>query len=151
MGAMLVDMTLEVVVNLLLQHSRAGVAEYPDRDLAVVVVGTLDIHEDFDVTRFSVARNDAGNLEIRGRFARGFRSDLRNSANSKSVFNHDCDPYMRSGGQRSHAAKEFTRTLHGRLRDGYLNVGFQLLECDEETCRLGVESSKRVTDRRAGR
>jgi len=96
MGAMLVDMTLEVVVNLLLQHSRAGVPEYPNRDLAVVVVGTLDIDKDFDVARLSVARNDAGNLEIRGRFARGFRSDLRNSANSQSVFNHDSDRYTRS-------------------------------------------------------
>jgi hypothetical protein len=91
-----VEVALEAVVNLFFQHSRAGVAEDTNGNLTIVLVRTLDIYEDFDVTRLSVARNNAGNLHIRRRFARGFSGDLRNRSNGKSVFNHDailiCDP-----------------------------------------------------------
>ena len=86
---MLVDVALEVVVNLFFQCSRTGVPEHTDGNLTAIVVPTLDIHQDFDVTRFSIAWNNTGNLEIRGRFAGGFGSYLRDRAYCKTVFNHD--------------------------------------------------------------
>ena len=81
---MFVDEALEVVVNLLFQRSRAGVTKHADGNLAIVVVPPLDIHEDFDVTGFAVARNDARNLQVRRRLARGVRGDLRNRSDSQS-------------------------------------------------------------------
>jgi len=62
---MLVDVALQVVINLLLQHGWAGVSKHPNRDLAGVFVPTLDIYEDFDVARLAVAGDDAGNRQVR--------------------------------------------------------------------------------------
>jgi hypothetical protein len=113
-----VDVALKVVEDLLFQRRRSGIPEHADRNLTGVVVPTLDIDEDFDVARLSIARHDAGNPEIRGGFARGFGSNLRDRSNGKAIFNHDCDRYMRSGRARSPVAQEFTRTL----RDGRMPV-----------------------------
>ena len=95
---MFVDVALEVVVNLCFQYSRAGIAEYADGNLPVVLVRTLDIDKDFHVTRFAVSGHNARNLQIRRCFARSFSGDLRDRSNGKSVFNHDSDLYMRSDG-----------------------------------------------------
>ena len=93
---MFVNQALEVVVDLFFQYSRAGVPEHTDGNLTALVVPTLDIDQDFDVTRLAVAGYHAGNLQIWRGFARGFSSDLRHRPNSKSIFNHDaiviCDP-----------------------------------------------------------
>lgn len=112
---MFVDVALKAVVNLLFQHSRAGVPEHADGDLTAVVVPTLDIDQDFDVTRFAVAGDNARDLQIRRGFARGFNGDLRDRSDCKSIFNHDSDRYMRSGYLRITGRKEFTSLLHGRL------------------------------------
>jgi hypothetical protein len=105
---MLVDVALEVVKDLFLENSRAGIPENADGNLTGVVVPTLYIYQDFDVAGFSVARNDTGNLEIGGRFAGSFRSDLRDRTDGKTIFNHDWDPYMRSSRKDHPHAKEFT-------------------------------------------
>ena len=109
---MLVDVALQGTDDLLLQYRRTGVAEDTDAELEAVVAPTLSGDQNFDVTRFAISGNNRSNGEIRGRFARGFRSDLRHRTYRKTIFNHDEDRYMRSAIASSRVPKEFTWTLH---------------------------------------
>jgi hypothetical protein len=123
-GEVLVDVALEGTDDLLLEHSRSGIAEDTDAELEAVIAPALSVNENFHVTCFAISGNNRSNGEIRGRFARGFRSDLRHRTYRKTIFNHDEDRYMRSAIARSRAPKEFTRTLHAPTRA-------RAYECDD--------------------
>jgi len=109
-----VNVALEGSDDLLLQNGRTGVAEDTDAELKVFTVPTFSVDEDLDVTGLAIAGHDAGDCESGGRFARGFRSDLRNRTYGKTIFKHGADRYMRFTCQRSRALKEFTHALRRR-------------------------------------
>ena len=105
------DVALEGSDDLLLHHSRAGIAEHAHAELEAVVAPTFSVYQDFDVTGLAVSRYDTGNLEVGRRFACGFSGDLCDRPYGKTIFNHGTDRYMRSRQVRIPIRKEFTWTL----------------------------------------
>jgi hypothetical protein len=110
-----VDVALEGTDDLLLEHSRSGIAEDTDAELEAVIAPALSVNENFHVTCFAISGNNRSNGENRGRFARGFRSDLRHRTYRKTIFNHDedviCDPPSRDHGHRKNLRGRYTPRL----------------------------------------
>ena len=92
---MLVQETLQMIVNLQFHSGGTGVAEYTDGKLANLPPCRVD--QNLDVARSAVSRQHTGNLQIRRRFARGLDGDLRDRTHGKTHFHHhNSDRYMRS-------------------------------------------------------
>jgi len=83
---MLVEVTLQAVVNVAFQGDWAGIPEYPDRNLTAVVVPSLRVDENFDVAGASITRHHAGDLQVGRGFACGFNGDLGDRTNGKTMF-----------------------------------------------------------------
>jgi hypothetical protein len=82
----LLQVTLKVTGNLLLQRCGTVVAECADGDL--IDLPPFGIDEDFYVTGSAIPQQHTRDREFRGGFARGFGSNLCDGANGKTLLNN---------------------------------------------------------------
>jgi len=83
---MLVQVTLQTVVNVAFHGGGAGIPEHPDGNLTAVVVPSFRVDEDFDVAGTSISRHHGGDFQVGRGFACGFHGDLRDRTNGKTMF-----------------------------------------------------------------